>query len=56
MLMCKGHGCHWRDVCSRYVLRKAVQAVDVSAKVIDHCLHATKFVRCSGAKTEDDKE
>ena len=46
MLMCKGRGCNWRGVCSRYVLGRAAKAVDVTAEWMDHCLrHQDKFVR-----------
>jgi len=51
MLMCRGKGCNWRKVCSRYVLGRAAQAIDMSIEWMDHCLHASKFIRCGG---EDD--
>jgi hypothetical protein len=40
MLMCKGNGCNWKKVCSRYVLGRAVTPqMDISVEWRDHCPH-----------------
>lgn len=39
MLMCRGKGCNWKKVCSRYVLGKGVAATDISVEWRDHCPH-----------------
>lgn len=55
MLLCKGHKCQYRKVCSRYVLGIAHERVSnlpamvadeyKKNKWIDHCLNAKKFIR-----------
>lgn len=50
MLLCKGKGCNWKKVCSRYVIgRGMMKYTNENDKWIDHCLHASKFVRMHGA-------
>ena len=46
MLMCRGNGCNWKHVCSRYVLGKGIAArTDIGAEWMDHCMrHQDKFI------------
>lgn len=40
MLMCRGNGCNWKHVCSRYVLGRGIAATtDISVEMRDHCPH-----------------
>lgn len=44
MLLCKGKGCQYRKVCSRYVIGTgATQYAGVNDQWIDHCISAKKF-------------
>ena len=54
MLLCKGHGCKYCKVCSRYVIGKGYEKLPKSTAAlsprgnetwIDHCLNAAKFMR-----------
>lgn len=50
MLLCKGRGCKYRKVCSRYVLGTAMpRYVGCDDTWIDHCLNAAKFMRVGTA-------
>jgi len=50
MLLCKGHGCRYRKVCSRYVIGTGMtQYAGSNDTWMDHCLNAKKFVRIGNA-------
>lgn len=54
MLLCKGHGCQYRKVCSRYVLgRGMTQYPGCGDRWIDHCTNAKRFVRCGSDDNEN---
>lgn len=53
MLLCKGRGCQYRKVCSRYVLGTGMtQHAGCGDTWINHCLNASKFMRVGSASDE----
>ena len=54
MLLCKGKGCIWKRVCSRYVIGRGItQYHDCGDQWIDRCLNGSKFHRMHGVKDEE---
>lgn len=50
MLLCKGKGCKYRNVCSRYVLGTGMtQYAGCADTWIDHCTNSKKFMRIGTA-------
>lgn len=53
MLLCKGRGCKYRKVCSRYVIGTGMtQYAGCGDTWIDHCLNTMKFMRIGNATDE----
>lgn len=50
MLLCKGRGCKYRKVCSRYVIGTGMKNYEgVGDTWIDHCTNTRKFIRIGNA-------
>ena len=66
MLLCKGRGCQYRKVCSRYVLGCAIDSLPKPTAVLtdgngndtwmDHCTNAKKFMRIGNAQVDNGKQ
>jgi hypothetical protein len=55
MLLCRGKGCKYSKVCSRYVLGTGMaQYPGCGDTWIDYCLHAKKFIRIGNVPEERD--
>ena len=57
MLLCKGHGCQYRKVCSRYVIGTGMtQFAGCGDTWMDHCTNAKKFMRIGNAQVDNGKQ